>query len=414
MLDPFKATKIKNNKIQLWRAELGTFSYRVEHTPGVDNVVPDALSRPSGVTASLHSENSLETIHSVLGHPGVRRLNHLIREKNLPFTLEEIRRVCRECKVCAELKPRFFKPEQGTLIKATRPWERIAIDFKGPVKGRYSYLLVVIDEFSRFPFAFPCRDVTAKTVIDCLMRLFCLFGLPGYVHSDRGAAFMSSELREFLLSRNVATSRTTPYHPEGNSQCERLNSTLWKTVKLLLHTRGLQEEHWEQVLPDALHAIRSLFCTATNQTPHERFMSFERRSMLGKSLPSWLLTPGPVFLRRFIRNKSDPLVDEVELLSANHNFAFIRHNDGRESSVSTRDLAPCPERLLDREVGDHQGTNEPCNDAADAPINDVTVTAPGPAINESASDKPQEAPVLRRSARVPKPIRPWPENDWTT
>ena len=162
-------------------------------------------------------------------------------------------------------------PQEGTLIKAT-------IDFKGPVKGKHPYLLVVIDEFSRFPFAFPCRDVSARTVIECLTQLFCLFGMPGYIHSDRGSAFMSAELRKFLVSRNVATSLTTPYHPEGNSQCERLNSTLWKTVKLMLHSRGLHEEQWDQVLPDALHAIRSLLCTATNQTPHERFLSFERRS----------------------------------------------------------------------------------------------------------------------------------------
>jgi len=153
---------------------------------------------------------------------------------------------------------------------------------------------------------------------------------------------MSAELRKFLVSRNVATSRTTPYHPDGNSQCERLNSTLWKTVKLMLHSRGLHEEQWDQVLRDALHAIRSLLCTATNQTPHERFLSFERRSMLGSSLPAWLLTPGKVLLKRYVRSKSDPLVDPVQLLSANHNFAFIRHADGRESSVSTRDLAPCP------------------------------------------------------------------------
>ena len=53
MLDPLKGTKIKNNKILLWRAELGTSSYRVEHTPGVENVVPDTLSRPSGVAAAI-------------------------------------------------------------------------------------------------------------------------------------------------------------------------------------------------------------------------------------------------------------------------------------------------------------------------------------------------------------------------
>ena len=81
MLDPLKGTKIKNNKILLWRAELGTFSYRVEHTPGVDNVVPDVLSRPSGVTAALYQGDSLKSIHDILGHPGIRRLNHLIRQK---------------------------------------------------------------------------------------------------------------------------------------------------------------------------------------------------------------------------------------------------------------------------------------------------------------------------------------------
>ena len=64
--------------------------------------------------------------------------------------------------------------------------------------------------------------------------------------------------------------------------------------------------------------------------------------MLGKSLSSWLLQKGPVLLRRFVRNKDEPLVDEVDLLDANPSFAHIRFPDGRESTVSTIDLAPCP------------------------------------------------------------------------
>jgi len=31
---------------------------------------------------------------------------------------------------------------------------------------------------------------------------------------------------------------------------------------------------WETVLLDALHAMRSLLCTATNATPHELFLRF--------------------------------------------------------------------------------------------------------------------------------------------
>jgi len=110
----------------------------------------------------------------------------------------------------------------------------------------------------------------------------------------------------------------------------------------MLRTRHLQEEQWDQILPEALHAVRSLFCTATSQTLHERFLCLERRSILGRSLPACLLTPGPVLMKRFIRNKSEPLVDRVELLSANPHFVFIRCADGQETSVSTRNIAPCP------------------------------------------------------------------------
>ena len=59
-------------------------------------------------------------------------------------------------------------------------------------------------------------------------------------------------------------------------------------------------------------------------------------------MPSWL-TPGPVFLRKFVRSsKHDDLVEEVELTHVNPTYACVRHNDGRESTVSLSDLAPYP------------------------------------------------------------------------
>ena len=66
--------------------------------------------------------------------------------------------------------------------------------------------------------------------------------------------------------------------------------------------------------------------------------------MFGRALLSWLIQPGPVLLRRFVRNKNNPLVEEVELLEANQSFAHVRFPSGRESSVSTTDLAPSPQQ----------------------------------------------------------------------
>ena len=94
------------------------------------------------------------------------------------------------------------------------------------------------------------------------------------------------------------------------------------------------------MLPEALHSIRTLICTSTNATPHERMFVHARRSTSGCSLPTFLSEPGPVLLRKFVRtSKNDPLVDRVELLEANSHYAHVRFPNGRESTVSTHDLA---------------------------------------------------------------------------
>ena len=155
---------------------------------------------------------------------------------------------------------------------------------------------------------------------------------------------MSEELRQFLVSREIATSRTTPYNPQCNGQVEKYNGVVWKTIIMALKTRGLPVSRWQDVLPDALHSLKSLLCTATNCTPHERLFKYERKSSCKGSVPTWLSYPGPVLLKRHVRvSKSDPLVDEVELIEANPQYAHIRHADGREATVSIRHLAPCGE-----------------------------------------------------------------------
>ena len=151
---------------------------------------------------------------------------------------------------------------------------------------------------------------------------------------------MSREVNQFLWSHGVVITHSTPYHPTGNSQCERMNGTIWRGVQLALRSRGLPLSQWEVVLDMVLHSVRSLLCTATNETPHERLFAFSRKSTNGYSSPTWLSSPGQVLVRKFVRDKSDPLVESVELISATPNYAQVRYPDGRESTVSTKDLAP--------------------------------------------------------------------------
>jgi hypothetical protein len=43
---------------------------------------------------------------------------------------------------------------------------------------RNSYILTIVDEYSRFSFAIPCPNMSSDTVIRCLDNLFSLCGFP--------------------------------------------------------------------------------------------------------------------------------------------------------------------------------------------------------------------------------------------
>ena len=291
MFDQRYKGKIKNDKIMRWRVELLCYSFDIVYRPGKENVPPDTFSR--SVCAAL-TNNSLYVLHQSLCHPGITRKSHFVRARNLPYSVEEIKAMTNTCRICCECKPRFHRPGMSHLIKATQAFERLNVDFKGPLpsNNKNTYFLSIIDEYSRFPFVFPCPDMTTSTIIKCLTTLFAVFGMPVYIHSDRGPSLVSQELHKFLIEKGIAVSHTMAYNPAGNGQVEKYNGTMWKAITMACKSKNFPIKYWQDILPDALHSIRSLLCTATNETPHERLFRFARRSTSGKAVPTWLTTPG--------------------------------------------------------------------------------------------------------------------------
>ena len=87
--------------------------------------------------------------------------------------------------------------------------------------------------------------MSSETIIICFDNLFTLFGTPGFVHSDNAKTFVSNELKLYLQKRGVATSRSSIYHPIGNSQLKRLNGTVWHSVRLALRSKDCPINRWE-------------------------------------------------------------------------------------------------------------------------------------------------------------------------
>ena len=124
-------------------------------------------------------------------------------------------------------------------------------------------------------------------------------------------------------------------------------------------------------------------------------------------MPLWLLREGTkVFLRRFVRDKDEPLCDVVELLMANPTYARVRRRDGKETTVSTSDLAPYPNVFRTSPDDDEGNLNlennqdfpaegPPTTDSDELNSNDVF-----PEKSESEANLTDE--TVRRSTKVRK------------
>ena len=157
-------SKIKNDKIMRWHNEQSTFHFDIVYRNGQENIPVDASSHIKCFSMNI---DKLRDVHESLCHPGETRMAHFVRARNLRFSIDQIRQVIKSCKKCAECKPQYFRTAPINLIKATQPFERLNIDFEGPLptSNQNKYILTICDKYSWFPFAFPCRDTSAKSVV---------------------------------------------------------------------------------------------------------------------------------------------------------------------------------------------------------------------------------------------------------
>ena len=60
---------------------------------------------------------------------------------------------------------------------------------------------------------------------------------------------------------------------------------------------------------------------------------------------SWISELEPVYVRKYVRDKYDPKVGEMDLLHANQNHAVVRCPESREVTVSAEMLLPQHQHL---------------------------------------------------------------------
>ena len=230
------------------------------------------------VVPKAYRSRALVGCHDDVGHQGRMRTLSLLRERFYwPGMQTEAMQHVQQCTRCLRRKtPSHVAPLQP--IHVTQPLELVHMDYLSlePSKGNIENVLVITDHFTRYALAYPSKTQTAQATARILWDNFiCHYGFPEKFISDQGRNFESDLIKELCKIAGVKKLHTTPYHPQGNGQCERFNSTLCNMLGTLSEE---EKSDWKSYLGCMTHAYNCTKHASTTYSPY--YLMFGRHPRL--------------------------------------------------------------------------------------------------------------------------------------
>jgi transposase InsO family protein len=238
------------------------YQWESEDRPSLKLIVPSSLKEI--VLSAVHNTKAA-------GHFGIGKTTE--RAKKSYFWVgmaKDVKAFVNTCGTCAVSKKPNRTPRAPLIsYQAGTRLERVHLDILGPfIQSRRGnkYVLMVVDQFSKWVACIPLPDQTAATMAQAFYEQFItIFGCPIYIHTDQGRNFDGNYFRALCELLQVVKTRTTPYRPSSNGQVERYNRIVLQFIRCFL--QGKQQE-WDEHLASVGMAIRSTENRSTGYTPN--------------------------------------------------------------------------------------------------------------------------------------------------
>ncbi|XP_029053297.1 uncharacterized protein K02A2.6-like [Osmia bicornis bicornis] len=246
----------------------------------------------------------LEELHE--GHLGIVKMNSVARRYCWwPGIDSNLKRLAKDCKNCNLVRADPPKIQAQTWPPAERVFQRIHINYAGPFRGHYFFVLV--DAYSKWPELFITNDLTSSTTIDKCRQVFATFGIPETIVSNNGRHFTSHEFREFLKSNGIVHKTITPFHPATNGLAERWVQTFKQMLNKKLQGTPVTKKELQVAVYQILLHYRNTPHQSTGKSPAERIFNRRLRTRLD------LLRPKENTVRGNNINKKQETVRELQL-----------------------------------------------------------------------------------------------------
>lgn len=309
-----------------WLDVLLEYDFEIRHRPGVQMVLPDALSRiysettdeaggndadacstttdnaphikalstiedPDDVERQLQefisqrlSKKSLATESERLSllrgehasnHFGAEQLFRSVWRKGYfwPGMHQQCTDVVGHCRTCLQHNAarRGFHPVQS--LRADQPWDHVAMDLAVDLprsRQGNAHILIVVDVNTRYVVTKPLADTKMKTVARALFEIFAIFGPPRAMQSDRGPEFVNQLVDKLSTSAGVDQRFVAPWNPRANGLAERTVRTVKESLRKRLEGAY---DRWDDALPGITWAINTKDHALTKTAPFTLFFA---------------------------------------------------------------------------------------------------------------------------------------------
>jgi hypothetical protein len=279
-------------KLVRWRLRLLEFDFTVIHVPGKDNVIADSLSRlnrivqipKDGSEISEDTDDIISRIHNVImGHLGISKTFRKLSELGYawPGMKSDISKYIQNCPTCQKIKiqPIPVVQVQRYTLAGHAPMQDLSVDSIGPLpedESENKYILVFIDNFSKYVELFATKSVDAMSYVHGLLRHIGYFGVMKSIRSDGGTQFTAQICSELANMLKFKHNVILPYHPEANGIVERRNAEVMKHLRALI-VEGVDKGKWSLYLP--------LIQRILNFTYDESIGTYPAQLIFGDQLP---------------------------------------------------------------------------------------------------------------------------------
>lgn len=204
---------------------------------------------------------AFESVHN-LSHPSVRGTRKLLSCKFFwPNMNKDIGVWSKSCIQCQQSKINRHTVSDLQQFPACDRFQHIHVDVVGPLPTSpegYRYCVTIIDRKTRWPEAFPLKDITAETVATAIYNGWITrFGCPLRLTSDQGRQFESNLFTQLLKLLGIRKHRTCSYHPQSNGILERWHRGLKVALTARLESSSNSSTSWVTELPTVMLGLRA-------------------------------------------------------------------------------------------------------------------------------------------------------------